>query len=151
VLTLHGAPIVSLVCYCDTCQEGSRRIETLPNAPVVREPDGGTAYVSYRKDRVTYEKGREVLEDVTNNTERVVASCCKSALLMRFDAARHWVAVYRTRFGPNAPPIQMRVCTSFLPDTVVLPDDVPAHRDYPAALVMKLVGSRLAMLLRRDP
>jgi glycosidase len=27
-----GAPIVSLVCYCDDCQEGARNIEALPNA-----------------------------------------------------------------------------------------------------------------------
>jgi hypothetical protein len=32
---------------------------------------------------------------------------------MRFDDARHWVPIYRTRFGPNAPAIQMRVCASF--------------------------------------
>jgi hypothetical protein len=151
-LTLRGAPIVSLVCYCDTCQEGSRLIEALPNAPAVREPDGGTAYVSYRKDRVTYVKGRELLEEIAlkqnSKTKRVVASCCNSAVLMRFDDARHWVAVYRTCFGPDAPAIQMRICTSFLPKNVVLPDDVPSHRDYPGALVMKLLRSRLAMLFR---
>jgi hypothetical protein len=149
-LTVRGAPIASLVCYCDTCQEGSRRIEALPNAPAVREPDGGTGYVSYRKDRVTFEKGRELLKDLTleqnRKTKRVVASCCNSAVLMRFDDARHWVPLYRARFVPNAPPIQMRVCTSFLPVNVVLPDDVPSHRDYPGALVMKLLRSRLAML-----
>jgi hypothetical protein len=151
-LTLHGAPIVSLVCYCDTCQEGSRRIEALANAPAVREPDGGTAYVSYRKDRVTYTKGRELLIDVTlqqnPKTRRIVASCCNSAVLMRFDDARHWVSVYRTRLGPNAPTIQMRICTSFLPGNVVLPNDVLSHRDYPGALIMKLLRSRLAMLFR---
>jgi hypothetical protein len=151
-LTLHGAPIVSLVCYCDTCHEGSRRIEALPKAPAVREPDGGTGYVSYRKDRVTYVKGRELLEDVTleqnPKTKRVVASCCNSAVLMRFDDARHWIPLYRARFEPNAPAIQMRVCTSFLPEDVVLPNDVPSHRDYPGALVMKLLRSRLAMLFR---
>lgn len=151
-LTLHGAPIVTLVCYCDTCQEGSRRIEALPNAPSVRELDGGTAYVSYCKDRVTYTKGRHLLEDVTleqnPKTKRVVASCCNSAVLMRFDDARHWVPVYRTRFGANAPAIQMRICTSFLSGRTVLPDDVPSYRDYPGALVVKLIQSRLAMLFR---
>jgi len=151
-LTLQGAPIVSLVCYCDTCQEGSRRIEALPDAPAVRETDGGTAYVSYRKDRVTYTKGPELLQDVTlqqnPKTKRVVASCCNSAVLMRFDDARHWVPVYRKRLGPNAPAVQMRVCTSFLPQDAVVPSDVPSHLDYPGALVMKLLRSRLAMLFR---
>lgn len=151
-LTLHGAPIVTLVCFCDTCQEGSRRIEALPHAPAVREPDGGTAYVSYRKDRVSYAKGRELLQDVTleqnPKTKRVVAFCCNSAILMRFDDARHWVPLYRARFAPTAPAIQMRICTSFLPENVVLPNDVPSYRDYPAALVMKLLRSRFAMLFR---
>ena len=149
-LTLRGAPIVSLACYCDTCEEASRRIEALLEARAVREPDGGTAYVSYRKDRVTYAEGRELLKDVTleqnPKTKRVVASCCNSALLMRFDDARHWVPIYRARFGPNAPAIQMRICTSYLPKNVVLPSDVPLHRDYPSALVMKLLRSRFAML-----
>jgi len=49
-----GAPIASVVCYCDDCQEGSRQIEALPNARPVQDPDGGTAYVLYRKDRVTH-------------------------------------------------------------------------------------------------
>jgi hypothetical protein len=100
VLTLTGAPIVSVVCYCDTCQEGSRRIGALPNAPSVCEPDGGTAYVSYRKDRIAYTKGSELLKDYkldpNSKTNRVVASCCNSAMLMRFDDARHWVPVFPT-------------------------------------------------------
>ncbi len=149
-LTLRGAPIVSLVCYCDTCQEGSRRIEALPNAPPVRELDGGTAYVSYRKDRVTYAKGRELLEEIAldehSKTKRVIASCCNSALLMRFDDARHWLSLYRARFEPNPPAIEMRICTGFLPNNVALPNDVPSYRDYPGALVVKLLRSRLAML-----
>jgi hypothetical protein len=82
-------------------------------------------------------------------TERVVATCCKTAMLMRFDDARHWVAIYRARFGPNAPAIEMRICTRFLPDGAVLPDDVPAYRDYAPALMLKLLSSRLAMLVRR--
>ena len=151
-LMLTGAPIVGVTCYCDTCQEGSRRIEALPNAPSVREPDGGTAYISYRKDRVTYTKGSELLKDYkleqNPKTNRVVASCCNSALLMRFDDARHWVPVYRARLGPNPPAIQMRICTRFMPEDGAIPKDVPCHRDYPAALMVKLLASRVAMLFR---
>jgi hypothetical protein len=36
-----GAPITSVVCYCDDCQEGSRQIEALPNARPAQDPDGG--------------------------------------------------------------------------------------------------------------
>ncbi len=42
----------------------------------------------------------------------------------------------------------LRVCTSFLPENVILPSDVASHRDYPGRLVMKLIRSRLAMLFR---
>ena len=152
-LTLRGDPIVCLVCYCDTCQEGSHRIETLPKAPTVREHDGGTAYVSYRKDRVTIERGSELLAEITlehhPKTKRVYASCCNAALLMRFDDARHWVPVYRARLGPNAPARQMRVCTRYTPQGSTIPTDVPSHPDYPGALALKLLSSRVAMLFRR--
>jgi hypothetical protein len=149
-LLLRADPIGSVACYCDTCQEGSRRIEALPNAPPVREPDGGAAYVLYRKDRVTYAKGKELLKDYTleqnPKTNRVVASCCNSAMLMRFDDARHWVPVYRARLGPTAPAIQMRICTSFLPENLALVSDVPSYREYAPAFMLKLLWSRIAML-----
>ena len=144
--------MMTVACYCDTCQEESRRIEGLPGAPSVRTPDGGTAYVLYRKDRVAYTKGSDLLEDhrlaQSPKTNRVVASCCNSAVLMRFDDARHWVPIYRARFGPNPPPIQMRVCTSFAQDSDAIPDDVPSNRGYPPAFIMKLLSSRISMLFR---
>lgn len=33
------------VCYCESCQEGSRQIEALPNGRSVCDSDGGSAYV----------------------------------------------------------------------------------------------------------
>jgi hypothetical protein len=57
-----GIPIASAVCYCDSCQEGSRQIEALTNAVPILDPDGGTAYVLYRKDRIKYLKGAELLK-----------------------------------------------------------------------------------------
>ncbi len=148
-LTVRGEPIACAACYCDTCQEGSRRIEALPNAPAVRERDGGTAYVLYRNDRVTVTKGSELLEDYrleqSPKTNRVVATCCNSAILMRFDDARHWVPVYRARFA-DPPALQMRICTSFMPATADIPNDVPSHRMYSGRLMLKLLSSRIAML-----
>lgn len=148
-LMLRGKPIASAACYCDTCQEGSCRIEALPNAPAVRERDGGTAYVLYRKDRVTVTTGSKLLKyyqlEENDRTNRVVASCCNSALLMRFDDARHWIPVYRARFA-EPPPVQMRICTSFMPQSGGSPSDVPSHRMYSGALMMRLLSSRVAML-----
>jgi hypothetical protein len=153
VLALRGAPIGSFACYCDTCQEGSRRIEALPHAAAVRDSYGGSEYVLYRKDRVAYGKGQELVTgyklEQSPKTNRIVATCCNSAMMMSFDDARHWIPVYRARLGPNAPAIEMRICTSFLPKSETLPNDVPAHREYAPTFMMKLLSSGIAMLFRR--
>ena len=83
-----GEPIVTGVCYCDDCQRGAAQIEALPRAPAVREADGGTAYVLYRKDRIACTQGAELLRSYklkdTSATNRVVATCCNSAMVVNF-------------------------------------------------------------------
>lgn len=153
-LQATGTPITCVVCYCDDCQRGSRRIDALPNAPPVLDHDGGTAYVLYRKDRVHCSAGAQFLKshkiDDKSATSRVVASCCSSALFMKFDDARHWVPVYRARIEGDAPPVQMRICTKFKPEQSRIPTDVPGHRGYPLGFLMKLLAAWVPMLLRRQ-
>jgi hypothetical protein len=148
-----GPPIATTVCYCDTCQKGSRQIEAMPNAAPVLGPDGGTAYVLYRKDRIRYAKGGELLKDCKldekSSTNRAVASCCNSAMVMRFDDAKHWVPVYRDRLQGELPPLQWRICTKFKPANAQIPDDVPQAAMYPPGLMLKLLTSKLAMLFGR--
>jgi hypothetical protein len=114
-LETSGAPILSVACYCDDCQEGSRQIERLPNARPVRDPDGGIAYLLYRKDRMKCSKGAEHLRDYKikkeSHTRRVVATCCNSAMFLDFQKG-HWFSVYRARFEGDAPSLQMRVQTN---------------------------------------
>ena len=152
-IELFGPPITSAVCYCDTCQEGSRQIDALTEAVPTLGPDGGTAYVLYRKDRISYSKGAELLKEYKleekSTTSRVVATCCNSAMVMRFDDIRHWVPVYRARFQENIPPLQWRLCTKFKPENAVLPTDVPSATMYPAGLGWKLLTSKLSMLFGR--
>jgi len=152
-LKAFGRPIVSAVCYCDDCQKASEQIEALPNARAVRDPDGGTAYVLYRKDRIECRKGAELLRcyklKETSATNRVVATCCNSAMFLNFDRGPHWVSVYRARFHGDLPPLQLRICTKFKPDAVVVPDDVPNHQGYLPGLIVRLLVARLAMLLGR--
>src|SRR5882672_10017729 len=78
-----GAPITSVICYCDDCQEGARQIQSLPHAVSILEPDGGKAYFVYRKDRVTCLKGTSLLRNhkirEDSATNRVIATCCNSA------------------------------------------------------------------------
>ncbi|WP_426413767.1 GFA family protein [Bradyrhizobium ganzhouense] len=152
-LRAFGRPIASAACYCDDCQKGAAQIETLPNAPAVRDSDGGTAYILYRTDRFECSKGAELLRPYklreTSRTNRVVATCCNSAMFMSFDKGLHWVSTYRARFHGELPPLQYRICTKFKPDGVVLPNDVPISRGFAAGFAAKLLASRIAMALRR--
>jgi hypothetical protein len=152
-LKAFGRPIVSSVCYCDDCQKGAAQIEALPNAPAVREPDGGTAYILYRKDRVECSRGTDLLRKYklkqSSATNRVVAGCCNSAMFVNFDRGPHWVSAYRARFHGDLPPLQLRMCTRFKPEGVVLPNDVPSSRGYPPKLIGRLLASRVAMLFGR--
>ena len=148
-----GAPIVSSVCYCTDCQLGSRQIEDLPNAGSVRDADGGTAYILFRKDRIKCSRGAELLKGYKlkdiSLTNRVVATCCNSAMFMNFDKGPHWIPAYRARFRGALPPLQMRICTKSKPEQVVLPTDVPNYPGYPVGLIFKLLASRMAMLIGR--
>jgi hypothetical protein len=148
-----GNPIVSGVCYCGDCQKGGAQIEALPNAAAVRDADGGTACILYPKDRIACAKGADLLrpyklraESVTN---RVVATCCNSAMFMNFDKGPFWVSAYRARFRGDLPPIEVRICTKSKPEGVVLPGDVPSHPGYPPRMMVKLLMAGAAMLFRR--
>src|SRR5215469_3671439 len=148
-----GAPITRVVCYCDDCQEGSRQIEALPNARPAQDPDGGTGYVVYRRDRLRPSKGASLLKGYKirerSATNRVVATCCNSAMFLNFDDRKHWVDVYRSRLDGELPPVQMRICTKFKPGNHSIPSDVPSYPGYPFKFILKLLGARFAMLLHK--
>jgi hypothetical protein len=70
-------------------------------------------------------------------------------MFMKFEDARHWVPVYRTRIQGELPPLQFRICTKFRTQNGELPDDVPSSSMYPFGLMLKLAISKIAMLLGR--
>jgi hypothetical protein len=152
-LETSGTPLTSAVCYCDDCQEGARLIEALPGAGPVQDRDGGTAYVMYRKDRVRWTKGSALLKSYkikeASATKRIVAACCNSAMLLKFDDGKHWVDVYRARLSGDVPPVEMRVFTKFKPDKGGLAGDVPSYATFSLKLVIKLLAARIAMMLGR--
>lgn len=147
-----GDPILGVACYCDDCQEGARRIEALPGAPRVLDPDGGASYILYRKDRIRCVKGADRLQShklrQKTDTNRMVATCCNAAMALIFDDSKHWVPVYRARLQ-NAPPVDMRICTRFAPDAAAIPRDVPTYPGFSVRFIWKLLGARLAMALGR--
>ena len=149
-LEATGAPIASVVCYCDDCQAGAQQIEALPNAGRVREPDGGVGYLAYRKDRVRIRAGAELLRGYKvrpgSATNRMVATCCNAAVVLTFDDSKHWVDVYRVSAIGHVPPVQMLMCTRYR-QAGALDTTIPAFSRYPLRLMVKLLAARIAMLL----
>ena len=126
-----GEPILSGVCYCKDCQEGGRRIEALPNAARIRDPDGGTPYLTYRDDQSPLFVWRGLLFHLRakprSPTRRVVASCCNSGMFLKFDPG-FWVSTYRSRYkGDDLPPIEMRTKTRHWKPEPELPSDAPGY------------------------
>lgn len=152
-LEATGPPISVLVCYCDDCQEGARRIEALPGAGPVMEADGGTALALWRKDKLKYTRGESLLKGTRirerTSTQRMVADCCKSAMLIRFDDRRPWVSVFLRQVRGAAPPLEMRIMTKFRPAGPDFPDDLPSYRTFPLRLPARLVTAQIARLLGR--
>jgi len=146
-----GAPIVSLVCYCDDCQEGARQIEALPNAASFRDADGGTPLLTYRDDRFRCSSGENLLVGYkikeSAPTRRMVASCCNSAMFLKY-APGFWISAYRARFnGDDLPPLEMRDQIEHRRADTDLPRDVPCYRGFPMRLYAKVISARVAMLL----
>jgi hypothetical protein len=148
-----GKPIASVICHCDDCQAAGRVLEALPDAPPVLDAAGGTANVLYRKDRVVPTKGWHLLEahklTPGSKTNRMVAKCCNSPMAVTFDDARHWVPLYRDRLDGAVPPVEWRICTTFLPEGVALPDNTPSSPMYPFGMMVGLALSAVAMLFDR--
>ena len=147
-----GKPIVSAVCYCKSCQEAGRILEGFPSAPAVLEPDGGAAYVLYRKDRVRLVMGGA--EDLDEHrlkpespTRRVRTKCCQAAMFLDMTKG-HWISVYRARFTNDAPRVEMRVMTKERRAGGPLADDVPSYSTHSGKFILRLLSAWLAMGLR---
>jgi hypothetical protein len=147
-----GRPILTCSCYCTSCQEAGRRFEQLTSAPPVLDPDSGTGFVLYRKDRVHCVTGQEFLEEhrlkPDSPTRRVVATCCNSAMFLDFTKG-HWLSMYRNRFPTGAPPLEIRVMTKERRAGVELADDLPNYSGRSGKLMLKLIAAWIAMGLRR--
>jgi hypothetical protein len=151
-LEIAGAPIVSGICYCTSCQLAARQHQALPGADVILGADGGTSYVLYRKDRLRCVEGGEQLEErrlkPESPTRRMNARCCNTAMFLDFTKG-HWLTVYRGRAPADAPPPSMRLMTAARPEGVELPADMPNYPGVSGKFMLKLLKAWLAMGLRR--
>jgi hypothetical protein len=147
-----GRPILTASCYCASCQEAGSRFEQLPSAPSVLNPDGGTDYVLYRKDRVHCVSGQESLREhrlkPDSPTRRVIATCCNSPMFLDFTRG-HWLTMYRNQFPAGAPPLEMRLMTQDRPDGVELADDLPNYSGHSGKFMLRLVAAWIAMGFRK--
>jgi hypothetical protein len=147
-LVAIGRPILTSTCYCTSCQEAGRRFEQLASAPPVLNPDGGTDFVLYRKDRVECAMGQEYLEQhrlrPDSPTRRVVATCCNSAIFLDFTKG-HWLTIYRNRLPTEAPPLEMRVMTHERRGGVELADDLPNYSGQSGKFMLRLISAWIQM------
>ena len=148
-----GSPAVSSVCHCDDCQAGARAIEALPHASPVLDEYGGTPFVVFRDDRFSCVQGEELLQGYKLGdqapTTRYVASCCNSAMYLKY-APGWWKSVYRGRFADALPPPVMRYQIEHLPAGVEPPGDLPTYKGFPRRLLTKLVWARIGMAFGRS-
>jgi len=153
-LMLSGSPIASLICHCDDCQAGSARLATLPGNGPVMDAAGGTAHVSWRKDRMRVVRGQALLREIrlraNSATVRLYAACCGTPMVMIFEDARHWVAIYRDCLDAPVLDPQWRIMTRFIPEAVQVPEDIPVFRRIPLPMVWRLLSSRIAMAFGRQ-
>ncbi len=149
-LQMSGAPILSVICCCESCRTAGQAFEREPGAPAVLRPDGGTDYCLFRKDRVRISDGAEHLQErrltPASPTRRVVATCCNTPMFLDFTPG-HWLTVYRGRLPGDAPKPQMRVMAMDAPAGFA--DRIPTYPRHAPGFMLKLVGAWAAMGFRR--
>lgn len=151
-LEVHGAPIICAECHCTSCRAAGVRLQALPNARPLLEPNGGTRFVLHRKDRVRFLGGAPLLREFrltpASTTRRVVASCCNTPVFLEFRGG-HWLSVYGGLWPEGTlPPLELRAMTIDRSDTTPLTDDVPNCRRQSVSFFAKLLGAWIAMGFR---
>lgn len=151
-LEVERSPIISNECHCNSCRAAGARLQALPAAPRFTESNGGTRFVDYRKDRIRFHNGRELLREFRltpdARTRRVVASCCNTPVFLEFHNG-HWLSLYGCLWRKDLlPPLELRTMTSDLPRDAVLPDDVTNAKRQSASYMARLLGAWIAMGFR---
>jgi len=150
-LEATGAPIMTVVCHCASCQRAGEGFAALPGAPPVFDSNGGTPFVLFRKDRVAYVRGGPLLRahrlTPKATTRRVLARCCETPMFLEF-AGGHWLSLYRDRFGADAPAIEMRVMTGDRREGATFADAVPSYKTHSIKFMWRLLAAWAAMGFR---
>jgi hypothetical protein len=147
--TADRKPMLSVECCCTSCRTAGGVLAKLPGAPRIVGQNGATHLVLYRKDRVHFTKGAELLKEYRltpeSPTRRIVAICCNTPIALDFTKG-HWLSLYSCVWSADTlPPIQMRTMTGDAPEGTILSDDVPNHQRYAFSFFAKLLGAWVAM------
>jgi hypothetical protein len=151
-IALTGRPIMSAICYCESCRTAGHAFEQAVGAPRTVDAQGGTDYCLCRKDRVSIVRGgAHLLEHrltPDSKTRRVVATCCNAPMFLDFTSG-HWLTLYRDRLPAGSYPPQMRVMTKDRPPGAALPDDIPRYETHAPPFMIRLLRAWAAMGFRR--
>lgn len=145
-----GPSIISVACYCRSCQTAGEELAKAAEAPVLRA-DGGTDFVMHRKDRIRCVRGGERLASFrltpSSTTRRLIAKCCNSPMALEFKGG-HWLSLYRDRMSEGAPPLEERTMTAERPEGVELLGDIPGYAGHSGRFMWRLMKAWAAMGFR---
>ena len=148
-----GAPIVVSACYCNDCQEAAQRLAASADLVSAAGADGGTEFMVFRRDRIACTRGADRLRAMrltdASKTRRMIAGCCATPMYLAFDDKRPWVSAFRASFGPDAPPVEMRICTRFRRSEEKAEDGLLSHPGYPPAMIVRILAAWPLMLFSR--
>lgn len=150
-LEVEREPIIRTECHCNSCRAAANRLTVLPVSPLMLEEDGGTRFVLYRKDRVRFAAGADLLRPFRLSpdagTRRVVAGCCNTPVFLEFEGG-HWLSLYARLWPEGAPGPELRTMTGDRADAAPLPGDIPAGRWHTARFYARLLAAWIAMGFR---
>lgn len=150
-IEVTGAPILNAECHCTSCRAAAAKLQALPKAPTIQEPNGGTQFVLYRKDRVRFLDGMELLKafrlSSESGTRRVVATCCNTPVFLEFEKG-HWLSLYACMWPAAARPTpDVRTMTIDRAEALV-PDHIPSSKRQSLGFMAKLLRAWIAMKFR---
>lgn len=148
-LRIEREPIIVTECHCTSCRTAGGALAALPLARPMLDPNGGTPFVLYRKDRVAFTQGQDLLTAYRlkpdSPTRRVIASCCNTPVFLEFQHG-HWLSLYSGLWPEGTSPApELRTVISDRLGLPALDGDIPAGRLRTAGFYARLLGAWIAM------
>ncbi|HEY1926707.1 MAG TPA: hypothetical protein VGG92_04515, partial [Caulobacteraceae bacterium] len=111
------------------------------------------SFVVYREDRIRSVRGESLLTKLklrdNSPTNRKIATCCNSVMVLDFDDGKHWADIYSARVNGNAPRPEALVCTKFAPESPNNPDHIQVSSGYSGRIMFKILKARAEMLFSK--